>query len=511
MLKSFRWLTRVLPAVVVVTLTTACTEETVVFRDPFNDPVDSINGFLGYFSVADAQTTCGNCHADKGVAWEGTAHAEAWAGLQSSDFANDTTCGPCHSVSEQGNATTAPAGYSATFDSTYHDVQCESCHGPGIDHVQNTEAVQPLASLRADTASCGDCHEGSHHPFVEQWAQSAHGNVTGFASGRPGCNECHNGREALLTQFNESPVYIEAGESGAFDITCSVCHDPHGGPNEHQLRAPLDLTSSRNLCIKCHNRRTVPEPGGTHGPHGAQGPLLLADNIGWWPDGFQWNQNELKHAHGDPDVNEELCATCHVVRQDITDAVTGSTIHSVGHTFEAIPCYDGSGNLTDPPCSNDQFEACAQCHGGASEGLMDAFKGELTDYLLAVWDDVDDDGFLDAAPADTGLLPRLVADSGFSILDLGDTVHTVAEGVLFNAQIAWTEDAPWFADGYLDRGADTLHFSSHPTSGQGVHNPRFLREIMKASIAMLQSFYALPAPPAMQLQGPYRLPEEWQR
>jgi len=40
-------------------------------------------------------------------------------------------------------------------------VQCESCHGPGLPHVQNPDASQPLASILAAqdaAAGCGECH-----------------------------------------------------------------------------------------------------------------------------------------------------------------------------------------------------------------------------------------------------------------------------------------------------------------------------------------------------------------
>ncbi len=80
-----------------------------------------------------------------------------------------------------------PAGYTVVPDSAYHDVQCESCHGPGLTHAENPDITtnQPLASIHVDTAlanGCGGCHTGTHEPFVDQWVQSAHGSGPGFAS-----------------------------------------------------------------------------------------------------------------------------------------------------------------------------------------------------------------------------------------------------------------------------------------------------------------------------------------
>jgi predicted CXXCH cytochrome family protein len=490
----------------------ACTEDTIVSesRDPFNPPADSVNLFLGYTDVEAGWPTCGNCHADQTADWKGTHHSEAWESLQASGHALQF-CEGCHAVSENGNALTAPAGINA-LDSTdtvgratYFDVQCENCHGPGADHAANPSVTQPLASIDVGVGlgnGCGDCHTGVHTPFVEQWSQSAHGNVTSFASGRSTCGECHNGRLALLAQFGENANYVEKTDTGPFDIVCATCHDPHSHDNDAQLRAPLNLGSNRNLCIKCHNRLTVPTAT-THGPHAAQGPLVLAENIGWWPDSLDW-QDGLTATHGDESVNERLCATCHVEFFEVTDAATGDFVfQSVGHLFEAIPCLDAQGiPVAGGGCAvtERRFTACLPCH--ITEGIARTaylnFKAELTGYLEMVWNDANANDTLDTG--DTGLLVSIVAQEGGSILDVSDVLFTTAEGVLWNAQLAATDDAPWFADFYIRvNPANVVHISSHPTSGNGVHNPKFLRALMIASINEGAAHYGVPNPlPAVQ-------------
>ena len=87
----------------------ACTTEKHVFRDPFNPPPDANGKFLGYFTVATKQTTCGNCHVNHQAQWVTTKHASAWADLQNSGHAQPF-CSNCHTVSQNGNLATAPAG-----------------------------------------------------------------------------------------------------------------------------------------------------------------------------------------------------------------------------------------------------------------------------------------------------------------------------------------------------------------------------------------------------------------
>jgi len=520
---------RTLPAMAVVglLLVSACSEDIqYVERPPFNPPPDSASGFLGYYAVDEDpavgrnQTTCGNCHADINASWAHTAHADAWEGLQSSDHAA-SYCEACHTISELGNPTVGVVGYPALVaDSTnlpdslvlavYHDVQCESCHGPGNDHVATPEATHPLASAYtgADlTTGCGECHEGSHHPFVDQWEESAHnaGRGFGYAGTRSGCDECHNGKVALVEQFGVTANYLEKDDGEVMTITCVVCHDPHSEAVPGQLRAPIDEGTTRNLCIKCHNRKPTPSQT-THGFHAAQGPLVLGENVGWLPDSLEWPYPDVAHFHGDVEVNERLCAGCHV---EMFTADNG--FHSVGHLFEAIPCVDADGvPVAGGNCDLDdrRFDACSECHGTAENSQLkfETYNEELTGYLKSIWDDVNGNDTLDVAGADTGLLVRIVQLGDWTILNQDDDFFTVAEGILFNAQLAHTHEAHWFADAYLPIGADSLgapeydDFGTHPASGSGMHNPTLLRALLQASLAAGSSHYNVAPPAGVNLQ-----------
>ena len=163
-------------------LVAGCGSTDIVYRDraPFNPAPDVASGLLGYYTVSSKQTTCGNCHSGHQADWSKTHHAKAYATLVGNAGASKT-CYACHTVSANGNGLTAPAGWDMTPDPGYQDVQCESCHGPGTEHVKlpDNKAKWPLArlTLTKASASCAACHTGKHTPFAEQWAASGHAQI----------------------------------------------------------------------------------------------------------------------------------------------------------------------------------------------------------------------------------------------------------------------------------------------------------------------------------------------
>jgi len=506
----------------------ACTDEKIVYRDrpPFNPPADTANGFLGYFTVSTKQTTCGNCHVGVQAQWKTTAHAGAWSDLQASGHATGS-CSNCHTVSQLGNAVGHAAGFALVPDSAYRDVQCESCHGPGFTHVENPdiEANHPLARIHVDTGvttSCSGCHTGIHTPFVEEWRESGHGNGPGFASAatNASCQPCHEGRAAMAIKFGEAGNYIEKGSTTPERIGCVTCHNPHGSPYEAQLRAPLESPTRDQLCVTCHSRSGVPPwsvatgTGTSRGSHGAQGLLVLGENVGWIPPDFAYDTTQMASSHGTA-ANSRLCATCHVVRTTVTDQLTGAfTFQSVGHTFDAIPCPDAQG--IPKPCADavapdtvHSFTACSSgnCHiGGPAVARLayQTLKGDLHNLLDQIWVDVNGNGTVDSAGVDTGLMPQLVARAmrpGATAADSApisfkNNVTSVAKGTLWNAALAATENRRYFLSGrMLGNG-----FSTHMASGNGVHNPFMLKALLTSSIAAMHATYSLPAPPARNAQ-----------
>ena len=515
----------------------ACTDEQIVYVNrPFNPPVDAVNGFLGYFDEAAKQTSCGNCHASTQAQWVGTAHANAWADLQNSGHAQ-AFCAGCHTVNDLGNAAADSQGYNLVQDASYHDVQCESCHGAGFEHASLPDGVAgPLASIgipeTGATNGCGECHTGEHHPYVEQWTESRHGyGGSAYLSegGRSPCNTCHEGREAIRVTFNETTRFIEqANPTGYQPIVCAVCHDPHNGANEGQLRAPLDEPSRAQVCVRCHSREGHPPASGItrRGPHAAQGLLVIGEDAGWIPPNFPGGSAEaIAGSHG-TDANPRLCATCHVYRFDVTDQATGDfLLTSVGHTFEAIQCLDPVTGLPVPgPCADDarNFGGCVSsgCHGNqdAARNAFLASRSTMNFYVDLLWTDTDGDAIME--PTDAGVLAQVLAQAiaagDSNEINLYDSTLTAAEGAIWNAQLAFThERTVWSsfkvagqkscANPALPTCAVGSSNTAHKSSGEGVHNPFLLEVLLQSSISYLNQYYALPAPP-MELTPRFQRP-----
>lgn len=480
--KAFKGLIALLVGLVAV----SCVDERVVERiveverDLFDAPDAAALGMLGYTDAETKLTVCGNCHVGVQGEWVESGHAEAWVGLQDSGHAQ-AFCEGCHTVNDLGNSLDDPAGYNAVADERYHDVQCESCHGPGLDHVTApADANIPLAAIEVGldltaAVGCGECHQGTHHPFMEQWAQSGHGNPNPYPAGRSGCNACHEGGGALAAWgFNTT----FAGEGDLQSITCAVCHDPHGSEYEGQLRFPLGgpgVEVEQNLCSQCHNKRGNPDPTSSHGlsPH-APATGLLSGEGGYVFPGSNLEGNRIIASHGS-EGNPQFCATCHVATTTITDSETGEFVfEAVGHTFNAIPCVDADGIPTTGDCAMTtearDFEAgctASGCHGTADVARnvlntatlrLQNLHDELRALLLQVDPNLDDDG---------------------GEIDANVPEFTVAEGAFFNMELAV------FGGPEADRAEPLLAYAA-----TAAHNPFLIEQLLITSIQEVEQTYA---------------------
>ena len=463
--------------------TASCVDETVFREGPlFRSPPAAAAGFLGYDEQDRKLTVCGNCHIGQQSRWETTAHADAFATLANSGEMQGF-CQGCHTVNQRGNASPdVSGGWVGTNDTRYHDVQCENCHGPGLTHVEDPDASQPLAPITVGLDleyGCGECHSGAHHPFVEDWKASRHGRVTASVASRATtdpagareCMSCHTAQGALEA-WGVDANYIERNDALAArePIVCATCHDPHGkrpgfGTDiTKQLRYSISVPDEENnLCIKCHHKRAQPDidpvTRSSRGPHSPEGPLLLGENVGFWfGDTIVYDGLRIRGTHG-TERNPRLCATCHVDAFPVTDLLTGDFVIQVtGHDFAAVPCVDANGRPTgetDCAVSARSFRGCTAsgCHGDqdAARSAWVVTKGEITGMAAT--------------------LKALIDQVRTAEVKGSDGRWTTAEGADFNYQLA------------LKKGSE-------------VHNPFLIKALLAASIEEMREVYGLTVPPS---------------
>lgn len=468
----------------------ACTKTEIVFRDrePFNPAPDLASGLLGYYNASSRQTTCGNCHVGQQADWFATKHAGAAQSLAGITPAPPATCYGCHTVNERGNGLTGAAGWDVVQNDAYKDVQCESCHGPGTEHVKRPDnrANWPLAriGMTVADASCGSCHTGIHTPFAEEWGASGHAQVIATPAGRAECASCHEGK-ATLKAWGVTTNYVEMTSTAHQPNTCSVCHNPHGSENTAQLRFPIDTPDpDQNLCMKCHLRRGEPEPGRST-PHAPQGFVVLGTG-GYRPAGASIDTLISLTTHASV-ANPRLCAGCHVNSYQVTDPATGNSVfNSTGHLFKPIPCLDAQGRPTaNPSCAYSPpartFKACtgSGCHAteAIAAGRLAGARFDIEALAAQIWVDTDNDKTIDPAPIDAGYLAIIRRDKPGELTST--TVITPARGAEFNVKT--------FGENRYDNGDKSL----------GAHNPFLARALLAANIQELRTAYNLPAPPQL--------------
>jgi tetratricopeptide (TPR) repeat protein len=167
----------------------------------------------------------------------------------------ETKCLVCH-----GQPNTLGAG-------SLGGVRCESCHGPGSQHLQSVAKGAPLQGivnpgrLKAEEsiAVCAQCHVGLGNPSD------------------PSPEDLLVANQAPAMEASE--CFVQSGKA----FTCVTCHDPHGD-------AVNDDARSIQACLSCHSSATqqhaaiCPINAGSkcldcHMPSVEMGPLHLVDHL----------------------------------------------------------------------------------------------------------------------------------------------------------------------------------------------------------------------------------------
>lgn len=113
---------------------------------------------------------CQSCHAEAFEVYAHTRHAHAYATLAAQFVHRDTNCVGCH-VTGYGEAGGFEGVRQRGASVDLIDVQCEACHGPGVNHARD-------GSYRATAIqSCTKCHTPNDDPdfdFATDWPKIQH-------------------------------------------------------------------------------------------------------------------------------------------------------------------------------------------------------------------------------------------------------------------------------------------------------------------------------------------------
>ncbi len=303
------------------------------------------------------------------------------------------TCGGCHStaVNSQTHASTFQAG-----------ISCESCHGPGRDHVLGKGDPSKIVNSTEPSKTCAQCHSGdntiqgstrfakgyrpgtaiedfegfeppvyepgSEPPHMEdhhmqqypQWKASGHANATNLLiehgptyPARAECIKCHSTSAgfdiAEGKTWNPDTMLVNDG------VSCAACHDSHGS----EFQASLKM-EPQALCVSCHSvGRGNPAPvkiGTTRAPHSPQADVLAGTGALGVPD--------TKGAH-----TGVGCIDCHMSEGN--------------HMMKVIK----------PELATDKRkDSCTACHQGSSSEsrgvYLEMWQETITKRLDAITADV---------------------------------------------------------------------------------------------------------------------------
>lgn len=165
-------------------------------------------------------------------------------------------CFECHSshIGSQLNASTAGIEETLNKNTLIYGIDCERCHGPGLNHVNfhtaNPTVKEPKHMVRIAGLTraqqldiCAVCHSGNNKMAEKSTFKFRPGDTlshffTIWPTGDTNTTfDVHGNQYQLLSQ---SACFIKTNS-----LNCSTCHDPHAN-------AGKDLKLYSTICMSCH-------------------------------------------------------------------------------------------------------------------------------------------------------------------------------------------------------------------------------------------------------------------
>jgi DmsE family decaheme c-type cytochrome len=271
-------------------------------------------------------------------------------------YVDNSTCTRCHEV-ETKNFKTTMMGHVLTGRprDEQERLGCQACHGGGREHLRHPHKPSPgflsfkeksFDFIKMENARCLQCHQSGERAF---WQASTHA----FRGVR--CVDCHNAmcpvtiteeqthqirKSPLSTSFvnpfivtrPETQVCLRCHLRKRMQInlpshmpvreglmTCVDCHNPHGGPYPHQLRA----ATVNEVCYRCHAQKRGPflwihvpvvmNCLNCHDPHGSVNLHMLVINLPMLCQRCHIGTHHPSSPHkpGQIYVINQQCTNCH--------------------------------------------------------------------------------------------------------------------------------------------------------------------------------------------------------
>jgi predicted CXXCH cytochrome family protein len=363
-----------------------------------------------------------------------------WAGRQQNW---NYMCADCHSTDVRKRYDPASGSYDTRFAEI--SVGCESCHGPGSRHV---------AWMTSERAGESGLSVSLRERSGVQWTpEPRYGTATRSVPRKTEteievCAQCHSRRSQIAEGYRAGapfldhyrpafltpPLYQSDGQQrdevyvwGSFlqskmyakGVTCSDCHEPHGGGLRAQGNA---------LCGRCHEPARFDTPSHHHHPSGSPGAACVACHM----PTRTYMQIDARHDHslrvprpadavafGVP----QPCESCHKGRGA---AWAASTVHGwFGHDptgFQRFTSAFHDGELDKPGAAQSlaavaadasepalvRASALARLEGAVDPAVTDAVtRGAHDESALVRLAAIDLAGRLPQTPRAAALLPLL--------------------------------------------------------------------------------------------------------
>ena len=249
---------------------------------------------------------CQQCHAPEVESFPLNIHGKSGKFLKDERAA---TCAACHRNGEKHAETSSRTrmgedpGNPAKMASGPANESCLQCHS-GDRHLFDWQG----GKHDRNDMSCMSCHSVHHRKFTAEVLAGrrralAEGQTLGlddvkFPAGmlsgltvEETCFRCHSDKRKALFQRS---THLFRTENRQMKMSCSSCHNPHGGEGRKMLAA----TSPNQLCYQCHAEK--------------RGPFL------WEHDPVQQDCLTCHAPHGSNHVSlltrrsHQLCQQCHV-------------------------------------------------------------------------------------------------------------------------------------------------------------------------------------------------------